>query len=107
MPCKSAERPLFGKYWDWMNGEAVAIEAFYWLLDHGYVIWWSDECQRIFVRRSTESALFRIPPSTPLKLQNELAIDSRENLVNLKEEYSRKAQAVMPPFKDTGRVRKL
>ena len=85
MPRKSV-LSLLGKCGDWMKGDAAPIEAFNWLLDHGYIIWWSNESQRIFVRRSKRSELFRIPPSIPLNLQKELDIDSREKLVTLKEE---------------------
>ena len=85
MPKKSV-LSLLGKFGDWMKGKATAIEAFDWLFDHGYIIWWSNESQRIFVRRSKRSEPFRIPPSIPLNLQKELYINSREKLVTLKEE---------------------
>jgi len=83
MPKKSV-LSLLGKFGDWMKGKATAIEAFDWLFDHGYIIWWSNESQRIFIRRSKNSEPSRIPPSISLNLQQELQIDSRERLVTLK-----------------------
>jgi len=74
----------------------MAIEAFDWLLDLGYVRWWSNESQRSFARRSKKSEPFGISSSIPLNLQQELHIDSREKMMTLKEERMQERKAFKP-----------
>ena len=88
MTRKSAGRQAFGNYWEGMLHNVPSIDAFCTLIEQGYIIWWSSESQRIFVRKS-KKARNRIPPSV-IWLQEKLNIDSKNKLKKLKEECLRR-----------------
>ena len=84
MTRKSAWEALFGELGKLLKDDSTPRKAFCYLFNKGYVIAWHDESDRIVIR--TPRNLPKIPKSTAIMLKEELGINSRKALENLKGE---------------------